>query len=115
MEVTMIRVLRRSLLVAVAGLMFPAGLALSQDSASPPKPGAHGLPCASRTDVVKILKESFGERLVAHGLATSGAVAELFSSPNGTWTIVATSPNGMSCMVGAGDAWKTTQVAEDSI
>ena len=112
----MLRVLRRALFTAVAGLTvwLPAGPALSQDSTAP-KPGARGLPCAERTDVVRILKELFGELLVAHGLAASGAVAELFRSPQGTWTIVATSPNGVSCMVGAGESWKTTLVADDSI
>jgi hypothetical protein len=80
-----------------------------------PGSGAHELPCAARAEVVKMLKDTFGERLVAHGLATSGAVAELFSSPSGSWTIVATSPNGVSCMVGAGESWKTTLVADDSI
>jgi hypothetical protein len=110
---------RRTLVIAAAGLMvaLPVGLVVAeqetgaQATAQPP----HGLPCASRTDVVRILRETFGERPVGHGLANSGAVAELFSGPNGTWTIVATSPNGISCMVGAGESWQTSIARDDSI
>jgi hypothetical protein len=119
MEVTMNRPLHRSLLIAVAGLFatLPAGISFGDQQ----PPGGvsqqvpHGMPCAKRTEVVRILRENFGEHPVGHGLADSGAVAELFSSSKGTWTIVATSPNGVSCMVGSGESWQTTIAREDTI
>jgi hypothetical protein len=71
--------------------------------------------CGQRADVEKMLKEQYGERAMAHGLAHSGAVAEIFTSPKGTWTIIATSPNGISCMIGSGESWKTTLAADETI
>ena len=109
----------RSLLIAAAGLMvaLPVGWASgempqSQPSAKPPPYTARQLPCGKRTDIVRVLREAFGETALAQGLAHTGAVAEVFTSPKGTWTIVATSPNGMACMVGAGDSWQPV-VAHD--
>lgn len=62
-----------------------------------------------------MLKEQYGERAMAHGLAHTGAVAEIFTSPKGTWTIIATSPNGMSCMIGSGESWQTTLAGDETI
>lgn len=125
LEVTMTRYIHRSLLIAAAGLMvaLPVGLSVAEQSAVPdraqrtPMPGpmpyaAQKMPCAARSDVVKMLREQFGETPVAHGLAHTGAVAEVFLGPKGTWTIVATSPQGLSCMVGSGENW-APQVAHD--
>jgi hypothetical protein len=70
--------------------------------------GVMQLPCGTRTEMVNILTENYGEKEVAHGLANTGALAELFVGPSGTWTIVATSPNGKSCLIGAGQAWERT-------
>jgi hypothetical protein len=102
----------RSLLVAAAGLMvaLPVGWAAGempqpQDSARPVPYAARPLPCAKRSDIVRLLRETFGETALAQGLAHTGAVAEVFTSPKGTWTIVATSPNGVACMVGSGESW----------
>jgi hypothetical protein len=108
----------RLLLAAAAGLMvaLPVGWAAgempqSQDSAKP-VPYAARVPCGKRTDIVRILRETFGETALAQGLAHTGAVAEVFTSPKGSWTIVATSPNGVACMVGSGESWTPT-VAHD--
>lgn len=32
---------------------------------------------------------------------------EVYASPDGTWTIVTTRPDGMSCLMAAGQAWET--------
>jgi hypothetical protein len=117
MEVTMNRPLHRSLLIAlaVAFATLPVGLSFGdqQPSEALTQPLPHG--CAKRTEVVRILRENFDEHPVGHGLANSGALAELFSSSKGTWTIVATSPNGVSCMVGSGESWQTTVAREGTI
>lgn len=109
----------RSLLVAAAGLMvaLPVGWALGEIPEAEPKGtpvpyAAQQVPCGKRSDVVRVLREAFGETALAQGLAHTGAVAEVFTSPKGSWTIVATSPDGMACMVGAGESWTPT-VAHD--
>jgi hypothetical protein len=107
------------LLIAAAGLMvaLPVGWASGEipqprDSAKPVPYAARPLPCGKRTDIVRVLREAFGETALAQGLAHTGAVAEVFTSPKGSWTIVATSPNGVACMVGSGESWTPT-VAHD--
>jgi len=75
---------------------------------------AHHMPCGARAEMLEILTKNYGEREVAHGLANTGALAQVFVGPNGTWTIVATSPNGMSCLIGAGHAWERTTATKAS-
>jgi hypothetical protein len=109
---------RRFALAATALFVALPTLASSQQATSRApfdRPGVPPLVCGKRADVEKMLKEQFGERAMAHGLAHSGAVAEIFTSRKGTWTIVATSPNGMSCLIGSGESWQTTLAADETI
>ncbi len=53
-----------------------------------------------------MLKAKYGETPVARGLMHSGRLIEVFASPGGdTWTIVFTTPGGMSRVGAAGVAW----------
>ena len=62
--------------------------------------------CAERGDVVTQLEQRYGEEPVFMGLASIGAVIEILASPTGTFTIILTRPNGLSCLMAAGDAWE---------
>lgn len=63
--------------------------------------------CASRSDFVALLKDNFGEIVVAEGLSSSGHLVEVFVSPAGSWTILLSRADGLSCVVDAGDPWVT--------
>lgn len=64
--------------------------------------------CTERTKVLDQLGKKYKEVPVALGLANNGGVIELFSAKEGaTWTIIITMPNGMSCMMAAGEDWQT--------
>lgn len=65
-----------------------------------------GPPCAPRSEVVAHLRDIYGERLAGNGLAEGGYVLELFTGPAGTWTVFATTPQGMSCLISAGGSWE---------
>ncbi|MGH6882770.1 hypothetical protein [Hypericibacter sp.] len=66
--------------------------------------------CGHRADVLKELSERYKEASVALGLASNGSLLEVFSSNGGaTWTIIATSPSGTSCLVAAGEDWQPTK------
>ena len=41
------------------------------------------------------------------GLTESGAVLEVLASTVGSWTILITRPDGVSCVVTSGEAWDT--------
>lgn len=58
--------------------------------------------CAPRDQIVRELAASYGEQQVVLGLAADGHVMELFASPTREWTLVATRPDGLSCIVVVG-------------
>ncbi len=42
------------------------------------------------------------------GLANNGGVIEVLSSGSGnTWTIIITMPNGVTCLLAAGEGWES--------
>ena len=75
-------------------------------------PAAAAPQCAIHVDIVDGLAERYGERLVMSGLNADGSMTEMFANTlTGTWTAIIRQPNGMACMVGAGEQFDST-VAE---
>ncbi len=65
---------------------------------------------APRAEIVKQLGDAYAEAPVAIGLTGNGSVIELFSTGDGsTWTIVITSPDGLSRVVASGESWMSTK------
>ncbi len=63
--------------------------------------------CTTHAEVTKQLESRHSESQVGIGLASTGQVLEVFSTGDGSsWTIVMTRPDGMSCLVAAGEAWE---------
>ncbi len=63
--------------------------------------------CSPRTDVLSQLAQKFKEAPVAVGMANNGGLLEVLTNGNGaTWTIIITMPNGVSCLVAAGEDWQ---------
>ncbi|KUJ73810.1 hypothetical protein AVO45_14455 [Ruegeria marisrubri] len=63
--------------------------------------------CAPRPDVLQRLAETYGETRRGIGMARQGAVMEVFASDDtGTWTITVTLPNGLTCLLAAGEAYE---------
>jgi hypothetical protein len=63
--------------------------------------------CAKRDQVVRKLAEKFGETLRSIGLHQSDGVVEVYSSEEtGTWTILMTRPDGMTCLLASGQLWE---------
>lgn len=76
---------------------------------------AQGGNCAPREVVIDRLGEGYGETRQSIGLGSQGQVMELFAAPDsGTWTITVTLPNGITCLVAAGEAYEhLAEAAED--
>ena len=73
-----------------------------------PTPATAGT-CAPHDEVTARLAEFFGEYRQAIGLTGSGLMMEIFAaSVTGTWTIVVTRPDGLACLVAAGEAFEAT-------
>lgn len=79
-------------------------------------PPAYAASCAMRDTLVEGLKSKFSETLTAGGLQGSQTTATLIevwaSEQNGTFTVIITNPQGVSCVVAAGTDWfQSDQVA----
>jgi hypothetical protein len=68
-------------------------------------PAGADTPCHHRSDVVTRLSIQYGEQPVARGLSAAGQMVEVFASPSGTFTIVVTRHDGLSCLIAAGKGW----------
>ena len=63
--------------------------------------------CDERKSVVKKLFDVFGETLKSVGLEKAGGVIEVYSSDEtGSWTILITRPDSISCLVASGQMWE---------
>lgn len=70
--------------------------------------------CLARSAALNRLKTNFRERPVGMGLANNGGVIELLRSPaTGSWSLILTMPDGITCIVAAGENWES--VAERTI
>lgn len=68
--------------------------------------------CAPRAAVLQHLSDNFGETRQSIGMAEQGRVVEVFANTDsGSWTITVTLPNGMTCLVAAGESFEV--LAED--
>ncbi len=66
-----------------------------------------------RAEIVTQLAGKYKEVPVAIGVNSKGHLVEVLSSEHGrTWTIIVTSPAGMSCVVSVGEDWSTRQQDE---
>ena len=84
---------RTGFLFAVIGLMITSAPAAAQSAL-----------CASREHMVTQLM-SWGERLENIGLQGGHLVIEVWSSDKSTFTVLATWPSGVSCVLAHGDQW----------
>lgn len=63
--------------------------------------------CADREIVVEKLTGSYGEVFAGGGLQNANSVFEVWmSAEKGTWTILMTRSNGVSCIMASGTNWR---------
>lgn len=80
-------------LALAAGAMHAS--ALAAPAAAPP--------CGLRSEIVTQLTQEHDEQQVAIGLSQQGQVLELWAGPNGGWTLLASLPTGISCIMALGE------------
>jgi hypothetical protein len=92
------------------GPFFAVAAALT---ALPPAPAqAESLVCGKREQLADFLSTHFQETRESMGLSKSGTLVEIYRSEAGTWTIVRSAPNGIGCIIDAGDAWTGTHTVK---
>ncbi len=95
--------LRHALLAAalIGGVALSAGSAAAQER------------CFLRDQAIENLKDRYGEDVVGRGISNDGKVMfELFTSTNGSWTLLKTHADGKTCMVGTGEAWTAVETVK---
>ena len=92
--------------VAIAGVTLLGSLATAGDKPHDQARAATAL-CGERTAIIGTLSSDFAESPSSSGITDAGALVELFTSLRGSWTIIATRPDGVSCLVASGADWRT--------
>ena len=62
--------------------------------------------CGSHNTVSDNLKKAYSEAPVSMGITTGGGIIEIFASNEGSWTMVITQPDGVSCLIAVGQNWE---------
>lgn len=69
--------------------------------------------CDERTKVLGHLANKYQEAPVAIGVTSAGGLVEVLSTGDGnTWTIIVSKPNGVSCLLAAGEGWRAIRFDE---
>lgn len=96
---------------AMLALFIPATPAVTAD----------GPFCGSRADVMSRLEEEFGEVPIGAGIVAGGRLLELLASNDGrSFSVLVTAPpnaqlpDGLTCLIAAGQGWRNLMPAYPS-
>ncbi len=99
------RVARWAAVATLGAILFFGAVEMAQ--------GQNMSVCLPHADAITELKESYNEVPRGLGVGQRGfSVVELFVSPEGTWTVLITGTNGMSCIGASGDTWRFVSAPE---
>jgi hypothetical protein len=68
--------------------------------------------CMPRDGAEDKLHAEYGEKIVGHGLSRDGTLLEIYLAPSGSFTVIKTTPAGLSCVVDFGEGWQTLNQLE---
>ena len=93
----------RRLGLVLTGMVFAAGAFATSAAAQQVPPSGVRMPCHNATEIAKQLSSKYEEAPVAFGLQSNGNLLQVYASEDkNTWTVVSTTPGGLSCIVAAG-------------
>jgi hypothetical protein len=93
-----------------AGIGVALGVVLQPIAANAQNPDAVRA-CDRHAEIAGRLDEQYKEVPTGFGIQLNGNLLQLFvSKETGTWTLLSTTPSGMSCIVGAGESWEALPV-----
>jgi hypothetical protein len=70
------------------------------------QPALSDTTCARYQDLMQVLGGKYQEKISAYGLSKQKNKVEIFVSKAGTFTILATRADGISCILAVGDNWE---------
>lgn len=83
----------------IGALLLATHHAFGQDAAN----------CAPRETILQKLRHTYNERRVAIGLSADNSAIEMFASSTGSWTLIASRPDGITCILSFGQAFELDQ------
>ncbi len=92
--------LRKTLASVVAVTTLAAGISFMSGDAN-----ALNTRCGNHKDVAAFLGKRFKETRIGMGLINAGQMMELYMSEEGSWTMLITRPDGVSCFGPVGKNW----------
>ncbi len=83
--------------------LLTTALVFGMASLAPP---AWAMTCAPRDGIVERLSDTHSETLTSRGLQNESTLIEIFTSPKtGSYTILMSRADGISCIVSSGTHW----------
>lgn len=74
---------------------------------------AQATQCDAREKVLALLARKYKETPIAAGVTSTGGLVEVLSDgKGGTWTIIVTTPEGLTCLVAAGEGWRQLEAVQ---
>lgn len=70
--------------------------------------------CAPREIIVARLAGKYGETQQSIGVTGDGALVEMWGANGGSWTIIVSLPNGLSCYVTSGEGFQVVPAKGDA-
>lgn len=97
----------RALAVVAAAVLAASFLAPGRPALAEPTPRIIAQTCLPHAEIAAKLLSDFKEAKLGHGISADGNLVEVFIAPAGTFTVVKTTPRGVSCIVDFGEGWQT--------
>lgn len=96
-------------ILATAGLVatLPAAVASAQSHERRGGPA-----CLPHEQAEDQLRQTYNEKKIGHGISGDGNLIEVFMSSAGNFTVIKTSPAGVSCIVDFGEGWQSLDQLE---
>lgn len=93
-------------------LMRWIGFAVAAAGTAVLPPAAHAqVICLDRTALVDSLSARLHQRQFGYGMVSDTVIVELYTAPDGSWTVVMTDVSGRACILAIGQGWQTTLAA----
>jgi hypothetical protein len=98
--------MKKLMVLAFAATIALCGVARAEEEQS----SEQQMLCNKRAAVMEHLSQQYSEAPSALGMSANGGVIEVLTSKDGaTFTILMTTPEGLSCLVAMGSNWEDIQ------
>ncbi|HKP27054.1 MAG TPA: hypothetical protein VJV39_24500 [Dongiaceae bacterium] len=106
----------RAIAASALFCVLAVGTAYAESPVQSQRPGETSEPaqrsCMSHDGADDKLRSEYGEKILGHGVSKDGTLVEIFLAPSGTFTVIKTTPSGLSCVVDFGEGWQTLHQLE---